>query len=118
MPSPVVPVVSPVVVMLRAPSAVVLRKNAMYAARRGGRVNRERSACGRVCRTNAIISSTRRRTRCCDAQGAGAVVLRKNAICRPSCSRVNRERVPRFRKNAISVTRRVPVVVMLRAPVP
>ena len=23
----------------------------------------------------------RRRTRCCDAQGAGAVVLRKNAIC-------------------------------------
>ena len=34
-----------------------------------------------VCRTNAIIRSTRRRTRCCDAQGAGAVVLRKNAIC-------------------------------------
>ena len=56
--------------MLRAPGAVVFRINAISAARRGGRVNREVSA--------------------------GV-----------------------FRKNAIYVlTRRLPVVVMLRAPVP
>ena len=68
--------------------------------------------------------STRRRTRCCDAQGAGAIVLRINAICAARRGgRVNREDVPAadyvLRINAILlVPVVVPVVVMLRAPVP
>ena len=72
-----------------------------------------------VFRINAIYPSTRRLTRCCDAQGAGAVVSRINAIARPRFGRVNREvECLSFRINAISTARRVPVVVMLRAPVP
>ena len=64
-------------------SALVCRKNAILTARRGGRVNRERGA-SRLYRYAKMPSrSTRRRTRCCDAQGAGAVVSRINAILPP-----------------------------------
>ena len=55
MPSPVVPVVRTRCCDAQGADAVVSRKNAIYAARRGGRVNRERRACGRVCRKNAIL---------------------------------------------------------------
>ena len=58
-----------------------LRINAISAARRGGRVNREVASAGSiVVRINAVIISTRRFTRCCDAQGASALVVRINAI--------------------------------------
>ena len=80
----------PVVVMLRAP-VPCFRKNAMPAASycaQFGYVNREVSTS--VYRTNAIFAA-RRSTGCCDAQGAGAVVSRKNAMSRPSWCRVNRE---------------------------
>ncbi len=41
------------------------------------------------------LRSTRRLTRCCDAQGAGAVVSRKNAMyAARRGGRVNREDVP------------------------
>ena len=61
-------------------------------ARRGGRVNRERRACGRVIRIDAIIIGARCRTRCCDAQCAGAIVVSINAIdTARRGGRVNRE---------------------------
>ncbi len=61
-----------------------------------GRVNREVSAC--VIRINAIKTITRRSTRCCDAQGAGAVVYSINAISAARRGgRVNRERRAVFR---------------------
>ena len=83
MPCPVPPVVLPVVVMLRAPEPGLSQK-CHSTARRGGRVNR-RGQClqGFRLRKNAISGSTRRRTRCCDAQGASAV-FSHNAIYRPS----------------------------------
>ena len=80
-------------------------------ARRGGRVDRERRACDGVLlsRINAIfISATCCRTRCCDAQCAGAAVISKNAIITTRRGgRVNREVVPcwhnmYFRINAIA----------------
>ena len=85
-------------------SAFVYRFNAILAARRGGRVDRERSAIdvrysiifinGSVLRINTIIPGTTScRTRCCDAQGAGASVFRINAITAARrVGRVNRER--------------------------
>ena len=74
-------------------SAIVIRINAIITARRGGCVNREGRACGRVIRIDAIIIGTSRRTRCCDAQCAGADVFCFNAMVpalRGGC--VNRER--------------------------
>ena len=57
-----------------------------------------------------MSSTARRFTRCCDAQGAGAEVLRTNAIFTALClSRVNREvSTSVYRRNAISgSTRRI-----------
>ena len=74
-----------------------------------------------VLRINAILLSTRRRTRCCDAQGASAVVFRKNAILPPvvvaalivrECLRLSHK----CHHPVLPVV--VPVVVMLSAPVP
>ena len=75
--------------------AVVYRINAMHAAGRGGRVNRQVSARG-LCYTPLMPSvplPPRCRTRCCDAQCAFAVVYRINAISSARRGgRFNRER--------------------------
>ncbi len=60
--------------------AIAFRNNAIFPARRGGRVDRD-VACATFNCINAIIpGTTRRSTRCCDAQGAGAIAFRNNAI--------------------------------------
>ena len=99
--------VSPVVVMLRAPCRCFPQK-CHVAARRGCRVNREVVLLKFVAR-NAIMYRTRRRTRCCDAQGAECrCFAQKCHLYRPRVCRVNREvSACVFRINAISV---VPVV--------
>ncbi len=89
-----------------------------------GRVNRESSAAWlRFSHKCHLRYLTRRSTRCCDAQGAGALFSQQCHFTARRGGRVNRERracgrVIRINAIIIEVPVVVPVVVMLRAPVP
>ena len=104
--------------------AVVYRINAMHAAGRGGRVNRQVSASGFVIRTDANRTvTTLRITRCCDAQCAFAVVFASMPSVAPVvlAALIVRE-VPAeelyAKMPSPEVPVVVPVVVMLSAPEP
>ena len=55
--------------------AIVYRNNAIFPARRGGRVDREGRAYEQSYSHRCHHHGTRRRTRCCDAQCAGALFI-------------------------------------------
>ena len=65
---------APVVVMLTAPPCRVFRINAIFASPRDRRVIRDAQCASASFSQQCHLLVTRRRTRCCDAQCASALV--------------------------------------------